>query len=730
MSASTPIPKQLDEPALDQRRLFELGLARIRRIAAHTWTDHNIHDPGITILELAAYALTDLGNRASIALEDLLASEVNNAENMRSQFFTARTILPSRPLTELDYRKLLIDLPGVANAWIMPAKLELYADTSTGTLRQTPTHAEGEVVVELGGVYDVRLDIEEGQSEKVVESEARRVLDAHRDLGQDFDAISVVEREDFQLCCELDIAPRADAAVIMAELRVRVGDHMAPRVASHGLAELLARTHADARPFTVDEIFSGPALRYGFITDEDLLAAELRTTLRLSDIIHVIMGIPGVVAVRDIVLRPIKASSPPSDPWMVPVTAGCRPTLDWMKSRIVLYKQGLGVGADELRVRARVDELRAEAHVVDDEDRPIPLGRPLAVAEYHSFQNHFPAVYGLGDAGLPSTASLARRVQANQLKAYLLFFDQLLADFLAQLGQLRALYSTAPEQRRARFHQVVDSFRDYARTYGIEAIQDRLDGLDDAEEQEQARERFLDHQIARVAEDFSQLSAVLRSADPEHAGPSVFETKCEFLSEYPQLSAERGLGWNHGLTAPADRWNSPNVSGLERRLARLLGIQDYRRRDLAAPTDGEGMFVIEGILLRPLESDDPLMPICASPNCVDCSDMDPYSHRVYVILPAHGARFQKPEFRRFVEQTIRVECPAQLLPRICWVSTSDMAKVQAAYRGWLLATTPTRAKKLGDLITVLSGVRSVHPSSSLSEFVLGRNALGSQEPGT
>ena len=114
MLSQLTIPKKrTDEPALDHQQLYNIGLKHVQRLASRIWTDYNIHDPGITILELLCYAITDLGYRASFPIKDLLASESDNAENMKKQFFTARQILPNRPLTVLDYRKLLIDLKGI-----------------------------------------------------------------------------------------------------------------------------------------------------------------------------------------------------------------------------------------------------------------------------------------------------------------------------------------------------------------------------------------------------------------------------------------------------------------------------------------------------------------------------------------------------------------------------------------------------------------------------------------
>src|SRR5512137_297475 len=103
--ASKPV-----EPAFDQRQLYALGLEHARRLSRRVWTDYNVHDPGVTTLELLCYALTDLSYRASFPVADLLATASGNPASMQAQFFSARTILPNRAWTLLDYRKLLIDL--------------------------------------------------------------------------------------------------------------------------------------------------------------------------------------------------------------------------------------------------------------------------------------------------------------------------------------------------------------------------------------------------------------------------------------------------------------------------------------------------------------------------------------------------------------------------------------------------------------------------------------------
>ena len=143
------------ELPLDHQQLYALGLKHVQRLSNRLWTDYNVHDPGITILELLCYALTDLGYRAAYPVNDLLATEKENAANMAGQFFTARQIFPNRALTRNDYRKLLIDLDGVKNSWIDPHRQSLFADTLAGKLYQEHPGLEGIEEVSLAGLYEI-----------------------------------------------------------------------------------------------------------------------------------------------------------------------------------------------------------------------------------------------------------------------------------------------------------------------------------------------------------------------------------------------------------------------------------------------------------------------------------------------------------------------------------------------------------------------------------------------
>jgi uncharacterized protein len=860
------------DAALDQKQLYAMGLDHVRRLSRRLWTDHNLHDPGITTLELLCYALTDLAYRSRYSVEDLLASPEKNAENMAAQFFTPRQILPNRPLTERDYRKLLIDLPDVKNAWIYPVTTTLYADTIHGTLSREDTHQPGVRPVNVSGQYGVRIEYMDSintlAEKNAVRNAVGTLLQANRNLCEDFVAYEEVESQPYALCAELELKPDADQTEVAAQIRFRVERYLAPPVRCYSLSQMLKRTRADGSAYTVPEIFEGPALQHGFIDDEELDQAALREEIRLSDIISLIMDIPGVLTVRDIVVNELKwngvkeawDSVTPEKKWRLQVPSGKQPTLSDEVSRLVFYKRSVPIQADSAKVIARImaleEEERLSLETVNIEDIPIPLGRNRDTGRYHSFQHHFPEIYGISDVGLPTNADAPRRAQALQLKAYLLFFDQVMANYFAQLSHLNSLfrlnfaedYALDHASARTAFAQRVNSFLDADKVYAENLGAGALEALLENEETALARRnQILDHMLARFAEQFHHYVGIMRSAFG--ASPAAMATaKSSFLMDYPTLGAERGLAYNKSLKSADSLWNSLNVSGLERRIARLLGIGNFSRRNLGAVSydlyaeidktsgdefrfrikhpvtgkillssstnyatqadahaemqqaiesaqlpegyvrkttvegkhyfnvvnstgeviarrieyfasaaqmdaaietltthlreyySGEGLYLIENLLLLSDAPTDPLMPICVDPDCTDCADADPYSYRVHVVLPAYAGRFRNMDFRRFVEETIRQEMPAHILPKICWINEEEMAELETAYRNWIpiAAGIPTteREKKIQDLIRVLYQNKNVYPTQQLREcgsdeskppFIIGRTALGSED---
>jgi hypothetical protein len=107
--------------------------------------------------------------------------------------------------------------------------------------------------------------------------------------------------------------------------------------------------------------------------------------------------------------------------------------------------------------------------------------------------------------------------------------------------------------------------------------------------------------------------------------------------------------------------------------------------------NSEGFHILEHILTRKRTLNDPFLPVqLNAPGQCDCVEVrEPYSFRASIVLPSWPRRFRDLRFRRFVEETLRLEAPAHIYLKICWVSHAQMKEFEESYDEW--------ANKLADL---------------------------------
>ncbi len=175
MNESVTISKEVDSrDDRDFEFLRQQGLRHIEEMSRKLWTDYNVHDPGITLLEALSYAITDLGNRINLPIRDLLSSGKKGEKPLSERFPTAKKILTTGPVSETDYRKLFIDIEGVKNAFIsVNTEEKVYTFCSTrdevtegfpqGKLSYSPVPDENykrveDATIQLKGLYDVRFE--------------------------------------------------------------------------------------------------------------------------------------------------------------------------------------------------------------------------------------------------------------------------------------------------------------------------------------------------------------------------------------------------------------------------------------------------------------------------------------------------------------------------------------------------------------------------------------------
>lgn len=437
-------------------------------------------------------------------------------------------------------------------------------------------------------------------------------LQEHRNLCEDFMEVTTVDAEEIAFCFDVDVKPDTDIEKVQAEMFYTIENYLNPSVDFYSLKELLDKK------IPVDEIFEGPVLNNGFIDTAQLEKTQLRSVVHTSDIINLLMDIEGVIAIRNFVMTKYDEHGVPVNnfiglKWCMDITPLHKPVMSPDKSKILLFKNQFPFIARYDEVRDTILLLHAErsrAKLKGTDNDILPQGGNKRDTEsYRPIQYDFPQTYGIGEFGLPATATPQRLAQQRQLKAYLMFYEQLLADFFSQLSGAHELFSVN-DIKQTYYAQFLKEIKDIDAVYNIAAPHGKLEDVladqdstvnskngwqslyEPKELFEDRRNRFLDHLLSRFAESFNDYAMLMFSINYNEKTEEKIDfaeltsSKIRTLKEYDIISSQRGKASNYypqngDFTVDASElWNTNNVSGLEKKISFLTGISDYSRRFL------------------------------------------------------------------------------------------------------------------------------------------------------
>jgi hypothetical protein len=594
------IPKKVaTNDDLDFFYLRKKGIAYIEQLGGSLWTDFNSHDPGITMLEMLCYAITDLGMRINLPIEDLLSSK-DDVNAIAGQFYKASEVFPTKAVTELDYRKLFIDIEGVKNCWLLKFEKTVYADCKDDKLSYdiemlNAGHEDFIKPFVLNGLYNLLVDFDEfedtlSDEEKEVKKEhikavIRSTYHENRNLCEDLIHINEIDTQAISVCANIEVGKEADEELVHAKVKLALNTYFSPSLRFYSIKEMLEKG------YTPDQIFDGPLLENGFIDTQELKAAELRKEVRLSDIIKVIMEIEGVVMIKDISIGHCDTSRELENDWVICIDENKKPIL-CDKSAFSYYKGVLPLNLNKTQVAVYLEALEKEALVQQeiakyDKELALPKGRYASPDAYTTIQNDFPDTYGIGQEGLTALATTQRKSQAKQLKGYLLFFDKILAGYFKHLSIVKELLSingTATKTYVTQAIQDIKGFEELVTDYPVtddDLLTEKL--FRQLDNNIERRNKILDHLLARFAEKFGDYSFLMNILYGSEANEVILANKEAFLKDYKAISSERGCGFNYYNQAPGQLWDTDNISGFQKRVARLMGVKNYNRRHLTSP---------------------------------------------------------------------------------------------------------------------------------------------------
>jgi len=546
------------KPSCDFAYLKSEGIDFTQVLSGDIWTDYNEHDPGVTILEQICFALTESAYKANLNIEDLLL--LNNTFGNQSQndllFFAPQDILPSNPVTVNDYRRLLIDhfFPKLKNAWVIPT--------------------EGEKASGLYTVYIFLAEYEKEQADFI--KEVKQFLATHRNLGEDFEEIVVLAphpvRIEVSIDLEYDIVPEE----ALAEIQFYIEQTIAPAVLMESFEDAIANGLA------IEDILKGPLLKYGYIAEEELEATDLKyfNKLYAIEIMRAISLAEGVDNTYDFAF--ISGDTPD----VLAILPYHYPVLDFSRC-------AFNISVNDLPYEPDMEKVNYFHTVLKSSNQFIPTITDYQlfkttfkaqftkkdITNYHSIQHSFPKTYGISIYGLPPYATPADKGRARQLKGYLIFFDQMMTNYLAMLSNVRTLFSVdsikiTEAYQKTYFYNIPKNIPDFEALVDAANFEQVLEKLNTKYDDYLGRKnRFLNHLLAR----FGETPLLTNLSRFENNEKAVIESKLAYLYHLPKLAMNKAKGQDYHQEESVD-----NVTALKRKLYFLFSIKEQYNTVLLA----------------------------------------------------------------------------------------------------------------------------------------------------
>ncbi len=587
MAEAPTIPAQPPvNPGEDYVLLREKGIDLVQQLSGTIWTDYNEHDPGVTTLEQLCYALTELSYRAQFPIADLLTvldKGLERIDTRKQALFLPRRIFPCNAVTENDYRKLILDnVPGATNVWIKP---------------MPPQDSGGVNGLYHISVYTLATDLCSSDPQfnpNQIKSQVRRIYSHNRNLCEDLTAVSILDPLATVVMADVTVHSAVSVDLILARLFFNLGKFLAPEVQRRSLKmEITAG-------MTPAEIFNGPLLRRGFIEDSQLQPKA--SLIAVNDIIRIITKTEGVAGVEKVDVQVDIPATSYKAGQSIPVPESKYLQLNTQADArkhgfsIRLFKNGIECKPNPVRVRYELDKLWVEfrrTYLLAEQYHEffgVPKGKLRDLEQYYSIQNQYPNVYGINSYGLPADSTPARRGQARQFKGYLLVFEQLLADYFAQLAHVKDLYSMKRDVHQTYYCQEL--------TRSVPNVEPLLKpeygkGLQEIVQSEDPylirRNRFLDFLLALYAQRLSgPLMTSCQGEQDDALMQRLIHAKLTLLSLLVAATHNRGRGFDY-LAVPSPA----NIAGMEIKCRIQIGMDVSEGHSLTETLDQTGLQLVE-----------------------------------------------------------------------------------------------------------------------------------------
>lgn len=581
--------EQIENISLNFTELRNKGLEYIQQFSGDVWTDYNLHDPGVTILDQLCYALTDIGYRTSLPIKDLLTPEKGKAiDAIKNAYFAPSAILSSHPISIKDTRKLIIDqFEEIQNVWITPKE-------NSGFEEQVNGLYSVEILPKLN--FHKSLTNNE-ESRRTYENKVADFLNQNRNIGETYESICLLNPQPIQIHFSIYLTDHVDVEATIANIFLYLFEFIYSPVLCCSFNEMVEAG------YSVTEIFSGPRLQNGFVKNSNL--KERVKEIYLEELQKLISKVQGVTKCQVEQIKRIgrtytKSIKVDDDHFfnLLNDEEAKMPDdrLETIYSNLKIFVNNKILSTfNKQKVNTLFFEIWSKKYrkypLSDSKDEDFEktlVGIYRNPSDYYSIQRHFPLIYGIGDEGLSRHEPEDRKAKALQLKAYLMLFEQHLANHLAQLGNLNELFNVDFEhgKKKTYFSQSLNSVPGFENLLKLDSPK-----MDSYLEQKQTfynrKNRIFNHLLARFGEDLNETPWKVALhlnliRDEDEFNRELLLQKSKFLQNLPELNYNRVKG--ESLNQLAESVNNPVIerkaSGIEQMIAAKTGIPERGNQSL------------------------------------------------------------------------------------------------------------------------------------------------------
>ncbi len=545
----------------DFNSLKEQGIRILQEMSGEIWSDYNLHDPGVTILEQLIFALTELIYLADFNVEDILSPESGEINYNKQALYEPLEIFPSETITTKDYCKAIYDnVKGIRNAWIIePQK----GDTK--------------------GLYRFLIDVEKKfmGKEDSIKQNLVKYFNSIRNLCEDIEAVELLKREPVELVGIIEINNNESPEKILSSIFFECFKIITPRIVFHSYNDLVKQE------LSLEEILRGPLINKGYIKDEDLLPHY--QNIYISQLMKAVFNVEGVVSIKDFYLikegKKVRTRLSFED-----ITKGAYINIPLVQKDLLIRLERNG-RASTVNLEEVLHEFFHQLHQYKSNHNTtqdlhnlfqLPKGKFMDIGQFYSIQNQFPAAFGINSFSVPASAGDSRIAQTKQLKGYLLIFEQLMVNFLSQIKNLPTFLSPDPGTHASYFsepHNTVPNLKGLLKDAWEEnlEIHDKelkkiVSRYDDYYDR---RNRLLDFILSMYGENFSQKTLMqFNYYFTNKELPIVLCENKEFMLKHlVHMNRYKARSFNYLKKS----WNTQNIPYVKLKISLLLGIKNYMR---------------------------------------------------------------------------------------------------------------------------------------------------------